>query len=460
MIKKLAGRFALFLGAVAMGVTAWATPTVTITRVQQQYPWEDGVVVEYTVAGEKGATEAVKFYATINNVVREVTVVATDGATDLLSEGTHAGLWTPEKDLKDTEAALVAKVIDTAEEQDPVTLEEVVALVRANAASTATILDSKADSTAVATAINDATNTLMRSVRTLVESSSGSSSDSMEGFIMVTNAIWQAFAQYNGTGGSSGSSGSSSTYPIYLGATPIGPFYLTYDLDGGEMPSGTEAPGPSAYFATDDTFTLVNPIRPNATTGGNDLFLGWTGPGISEPTNVVTLVRGSQGDRTYTANWDSGVYTITYQIVIDYNEVTEEEISPSLDDSDSPFVYNLTDAWSGANGTYTFDLVAIKNHMQSTLLSAFTKDDTLTIRTGYPGEVKSNSTTTQTKYIYTPNNGFGTTTAETSFLGFVIYKWTATANGFSTSGNNITIPSGTLSGDLTLTAHLQLEYDE
>ena len=70
-------------------------------------------------------------------------------------------------------------------------------------------------------------------------------------------------------------------------------YAITYNLDGGTV-SGHNA---STYNVDTDTFTLINPTKPS-----HD-FIGWTGTGIDTPTMVVTITKGSSGDRSYTAHY-------------------------------------------------------------------------------------------------------------------------------------------------------------
>ena len=77
-------------------------------------------------------------------------------------------------------------------------------------------------------------------------------------------------------------------------------YTITYNLNGG---SGNN---PSSYNIDTTTFTLTNPTKTGYT------FNGWTGSNGSSPQTSVTISKGSQGDKTYTANWTAVTYTITY----------------------------------------------------------------------------------------------------------------------------------------------------
>jgi len=74
--------------------------------------------------------------------------------------------------------------------------------------------------------------------------------------------------------------------------TPID-YTITYNLAGGS------ASNPTSYTVETATFTLTIPTRDGYT------FDGWTGTGLNEATQSVTISQGSTGNRTYTAIWFS-----------------------------------------------------------------------------------------------------------------------------------------------------------
>lgn len=71
-------------------------------------------------------------------------------------------------------------------------------------------------------------------------------------------------------------------------------YSIQYNLDGGTLAQGAN---PAAYTASDPPITLQNPTKEGY------LFLGWSGTGLSAPSLRVTIAEGSQGERSYTANW-------------------------------------------------------------------------------------------------------------------------------------------------------------
>ncbi len=80
----------------------------------------------------------------------------------------------------------------------------------------------------------------------------------------------------------------------------ISNYNITYNLDGGTV--ATE--NPTTYNIETPTFSLNNPTQAGCT------FDGWTGTGLTEATQTVTIAQGSTGDRSYTANWTHFAYAL------------------------------------------------------------------------------------------------------------------------------------------------------
>ncbi len=79
---------------------------------------------------------------------------------------------------------------------------------------------------------------------------------------------------------------------------------ITYDLRGGSL----ERLNPAQYMYENDTFILNNPYK----TGYE--FLGWTGSNGATPQLEVSVSNNSTGNKSYTANWRTAVYPITYDL--------------------------------------------------------------------------------------------------------------------------------------------------
>ena len=94
----------------------------------------------------------------------------------------------------------------------------------------------------------------------------------------------------------------NGTVTLYAKWTAIS-YTITYDLNGGALPSGKT--NPASYTAATTAFTLQNPSKSGAT------FAGWTGSNGSTPQTSISIPKGSTGNRTYKANWGSGVRDIS-----------------------------------------------------------------------------------------------------------------------------------------------------
>ena len=109
-------------------------------------------------------------------------------------------------------------------------------------------------------------------------------------------------------------------------------YTIDYDLDGGSVASAN----PTRYNVTTATFTLTNPTRV-----GYD-FAGWTGTGLTDATETVTIDQGSTGNRSYTATWTKTPVTTSY---IDENGIEQTHAATEIDGSQT----NLPGGWYVVN---------------------------------------------------------------------------------------------------------------
>ena len=87
----------------------------------------------------------------------------------------------------------------------------------------------------------------------------------------------------------------------YTANWSLNTYTISYTLNGGSI-SGQK----TSYNVTTEAFALPTPSRNGYT------FTGWTGTGLSSATKSVTVVKGSTGNRSYTANWSANKYTVSY----------------------------------------------------------------------------------------------------------------------------------------------------
>ncbi len=93
----------------------------------------------------------------------------------------------------------------------------------------------------------------------------------------------------------------NSSVVLYAQWTPI-EYTITYTLDGGTVAGAN----PTSYTVESEDFTLCNPTKPGHT------FRGWTGSNGATAQTSVTVVKGSTGNKAYTAVWSVNEYTIKF----------------------------------------------------------------------------------------------------------------------------------------------------
>ncbi len=95
---------------------------------------------------------------------------------------------------------------------------------------------------------------------------------------------------------------------LYAVWTPIA-YTLSYELNGGA------ATNPATY-TTAETLTL------NAPTKADNTFIGWTGANGTVPQTSVAIIKGSTGEKTFTAHWMSNAVSGTVALINAIGEVT------------------------------------------------------------------------------------------------------------------------------------------
>lgn len=104
-----------------------------------------------------------------------------------------------------------------------------------------------------------------------------------------------------GPGAKANSITSSTTYNL-IAVWKSNEYSISYDLAGGILANTN----PTSYNKETNTFTLNNPTR----TGY--IFEGWTGSNGNTKQTSVSVEKGSEGNKNYTANWKEITYTINY----------------------------------------------------------------------------------------------------------------------------------------------------
>ncbi len=117
-------------------------------------------------------------------------------------------------------------------------------------------------------------------------------------------------------------------------------YEITYDLNNGKLPSGKT--NPTKYTVESDDITLVNPEMVGYT------FAGWTENDIDEKQLVVTIEKGTIGDKSYVAHYtanDDTAYKVIHKIQkLDgtYAEKETENKKGTTDENVTPAVNTYT----------------------------------------------------------------------------------------------------------------------
>ena len=142
-------------------------------------------------------------------------------------------------------------------------------------------------------------------------------------------------------------------------------YTITYNLDGGTVSSN-----PSTYNINTETITLNNPTKAGYT------FKGWTGSNGSAAQTIVTIPKGSTGNKTYTAN-----FTLN-QVAVTINGAVSETITIKSGGTTVATVTTGSNAKATLNiktGTYTFTSNVAKS--TTNVNSYYSKSVTITSST-------------------------------------------------------------------------------
>ncbi|MDD3397828.1 MAG: InlB B-repeat-containing protein, partial [Clostridia bacterium] len=108
-----------------------------------------------------------------------------------------------------------------------------------------------------------------------------------------------------------GSTGAVELYAKWVATN----YTITYELNDGTNNVGN----PATYTIETTTITLAGPTK-----AGYE-FTGWTYEGQATPTSNVTILLGSYGNKTFTANWEVIAYTVSFN-TNEGNEIEEIDI--------------------------------------------------------------------------------------------------------------------------------------
>ena len=122
-------------------------------------------------------------------------------------------------------------------------------------------------------------------------------------------------------------------------------YNITYNLDGGTVSSTP------TYTVETDTFTLPEPSKTGYT------FIGWTGSNGNTPQKIVTITKGTTGDKTYTANYSINKYDVIFmdqdnQFALEKINYNEKATIPNPNPTKA---HNIFKGWMLNNTLYDFN---------------------------------------------------------------------------------------------------------
>ena len=223
--------------------------------------------------------------------------------------------------------------------------------------------------------------------------------------------------------------------------TPVN-YTISYTLNGGS------ATNPENYNIETTTFTLNNPTKVGYT------FVGWTGSNGGTPETSVSIVQGSTGDKSYTANWTPR--NDTHYTVKHYKQNV---------DNDNYTLFETEDKTGTTAANVTPET---KNY------TGFTAPPTQTEAIAADGSMLIEYQYTRNSYELTWNANGGAIAGTSHTSGPVLYEAAITApdnanvsrDGYEFAGWNTTVASTMPAVDVTYTAqwtinnNLEVEENE
>ena len=218
-------------------------------------------------------------------------------------------------------------------------------------------------------------------------------------------------------------------------------YSISCNLNGGSV----AAPNRTSYNRNSENITLVNPEKNGYT------FDGWTGSNGNAPQTEVTIVTGSTGNKTYSANYSIITYSIEYYLnggdavgnPVSYDVTTTDIVLNNPTKPEFRFV-----GWTGSNGNEPEPTVTIvQGSSGDKIFSANYVQATNIINYNLNGGTNN------------PNNPHGFDPASPTFslyqptkTGYSFVGWTG-SNG-EVPQMTVTIETGSI-GDRNYTAHFE-----
>ena len=136
-------------------------------------------------------------------------------------------------------------------------------------------------------------------------------------------------------------------YAVY----EIDRYTISYELNGGSLEEGKT--NPTSYTPESDNILLNNPYKEGYT------FTGWTGSNGQEPMIDVTILKGTTGNKEYTANYEINKYDVEFYLEDELLSTQKVNERGKINQDHVPKIEKtgyIFKGWKEKEATNTFDL--------------------------------------------------------------------------------------------------------
>ena len=231
-------------------------------------------------------------------------------------------------------------------------------------------------------------------------------------------------------------------------------YSITYELDG-----GTNAEGNPDTYTVEDAITLSAPTKDGYT------FTGWTGSNLTEPTETVTIKKGTTGNLTFTANWEEIAYTIDVG-EIEHGSITADPSDEVAADTEITLTVTPDEGYElkedSLKVTYTTDdgeqqTVEVENgKFKMPAADVTVSAEFVAVKYSITYELAGGTNAEGNPDTYTVEDAI--TLSAPTRVGYTFTGWTW--GGQTEPQTTVNLAAGSVTGDLTFTANWKIKLPD